>query len=75
VGAKVEEISGIVREIYSYIKNGNTHWILVIDNETLYLSADQLSDELILKVLSLKEGDNVTVKISEGRLVEIEKGY
>ncbi|USS40174.1 hypothetical protein NF865_07515 [Thermococcus aggregans] len=74
VGAKVKEVSGVIEGIYSYIKNGNTHWILIIDNETLYLSTDQLSDELILKVLSLKEGDNVTVKISEGRLVEIEKG-
>lgn len=73
VGARVEEISGIVKGIYSYIKGGNTHWILIIDNETLYLSADQLSDELILKVLNLKEGDNITVKMSEGRVVEIEK--
>jgi len=74
VGAKVKEVSGVIEGIYSYIKNGNTHWVLIIGNETLYLSTDQLSDELILKVLSLKEGDNVTVKISEGRLVEIEKG-
>lgn len=73
VGAKVEEISGVVKGIYSYIKEGNTHWILIIGNETLHLSADQLSDELILKVLSLREGDSVTVKISEGRVVEIEK--
>ena len=73
VGAKVEEISGAVKGIYSYIKNGNTHWILVVGNRTLYLSADQLSDELILKVLSLREGDSITVKISEGRVVEIEK--
>ncbi|MDK2984194.1 MAG: hypothetical protein PWP19_1672 [Thermococcaceae archaeon] len=73
VGAKVEEISGIVKGVYSYIKNGNTHWILVVGNRTLYLSADQLSDELILKVLSLREGDSITVKISEGRVVEIEK--
>jgi len=74
VGAKVKEVSGVIEGIYSYIKNGNTHWVLIIGNETLYLSTDQLSDELILKVLSLKEGDTVTVKISEGRLVEIEKG-
>jgi len=74
VGAKVKEVSGVIEGIYSYIKNGNTHWVLIIGNETLYLSTDQLSDELILKVLSLKEEDNVTVKISEGRLVEIEKG-
>ncbi|MPW38955.1 hypothetical protein GBV73_04465 [Thermococcus sp. 101 C5] len=73
VGAKVEEISGIVKGVYSYIKNGNTHWILIVDNRALYLSADQLSDELILKVLELREGDSITIKISEGRVVEIEK--
>ncbi|NJE13238.1 hypothetical protein [Thermococcus sp. LS2] len=72
VGAKVQEISGVVRGIYSYIKDGNTHWIILIGNQTIYLSANELSDELIYKVLILKKGEKVRIKLSEGRIVEIE---
>ncbi|MDI3474730.1 MAG: hypothetical protein PWQ95_458, partial [Thermococcaceae archaeon] len=70
---QAEEIAGEVKALYSYIKDGNTHWILVVGNRTLYISAADLSDELILKLLSIKQGDNVTVVISEGRIVDIRR--
>lgn len=70
---QAEEITGEVKALYSYIKDGNTHWILVVGNRTLYISAADLSEELILKLLSIKQGDNVTVVISEGRIVDIKR--
>ncbi|ASJ06015.1 hypothetical protein [Thermococcus pacificus] len=71
---QAEEITGQVKALYSYIKDGNTHWILVVGNRTLYISAADLSEELILKLVSLREGDTVTLKVSEGRVVDIERG-
>ncbi|MBP1911227.1 hypothetical protein [Thermococcus stetteri] len=70
---QTEEVKGEVEAIYSYIKDCNTHWILVVGDRTLYTSASDLSDELILKLLSLKLGDNVKVVISEGRIVDIKR--
>lgn len=70
---QAEEIKGEVKAIYSYIKDGNTHWILVVDNRTLYISAAELIEELIFELVSLKEGENVTVKVSEGRIVDIKR--
>ncbi|AIF69865.1 hypothetical protein PAP_07375 [Palaeococcus pacificus DY20341] len=73
-GEKPQEVSGTLEAIYSYTKNGNTHWVLVIGNTTIYANAAELSGELIYKLLTLKEGDSVVIKVSGERIVDIEKG-
>lgn len=68
---QVEEIIGEVKVFYLYIKDGNIYWIFVVGNRMFYISVVDLSEEFIFKLLFIKQGDNVMVVISEGRIVDI----
>ena len=68
---ETQTIEGVLKAKYSYIQNGNTHWILLIDNQTISTSAEDLSEELIYKLLILEEGDRVKIELKDGRVVEI----
>lgn len=68
---ETQTVEGLLKAKYSYIQNGNTHWILLIDNQTISTSAEELNEDLIYKLLTLREGDKVKVELKDGRVVGI----
>ena len=48
----------VIKDIIRYEKNGNTHWIIVLSNNSyVELSAENMSAEDIIRVNSLKVGE------------------
>jgi len=48
----------VIKDIIRYEKNGNTHWIIVLSNNSyVELSAENMSVEDIIKVNGLKAGE------------------
>jgi hypothetical protein len=53
---KVEKV--VIKDVIRYEKNGNTHWIIVLSNNSyVELSAENMSVEDIIRVNSLKAGE------------------
>ncbi len=72
--AKEIEINGTLIEKYEYVENGNTRWLLNIQLENgtvveVLAKAEALNIEEISKIIHLKIGDDITVRVDENKFV------
>jgi hypothetical protein len=72
------EIQGKVIDIYSYIQEGNTRWLITIEqgiNQTVNYTltcarAEDFGIQTIDKISKLEIGDEITVVITEGNIIQ-----
>lgn len=67
------EIIGIVLDIDTYVQNGNTRWIITVNNTDYLAKADELTSDMINIIVDVSIDDTVLIKFDdENNIIDLE---